>query len=277
MQCENDYNPTLTNRYHLMNNQCVANIKSCKVMGSVAGDCSECYFEGPDSYYKLANGDCVKCDQVGCKAYSTSCQCLECQNGYRYVNNLCVACQNLHCIKCQVDVQSCERCATYYGLFSSACIRCAKTNCLNCDGDYTLCKLCEDGYYLSAGSCFLCQANCLLCESNTKCTQCAPGTYLQANGRCKVKPTNCLEVDSKYLGDNVAVCRKCAYGYQVVEGNCYPCSHALYNVNVRCKLVEHLRKVLSELLRFEVIWAKFSFGDVVNSVARSFNVFIVRS
>jgi hypothetical protein len=29
----------------------------------------------------------------------------------------------------------------------------------------------------------------------------------------------------------VAVCKKCAYGYQVVEGSCYPCSHALYNVN----------------------------------------------
>lgn len=95
-----------------------------------------------------------------------------------------------------------------------------------------MCKKCVDGYYLSSGSCFLCQTNCLLCESNTKCTKCASTHYLQTNGRCKAKPSNCIEVDSRYLSDNVAVCKKCAYGYQVLEGNCYPCSHSLYNVTI---------------------------------------------
>ncbi len=101
---------------------------------------------------------------------------------------------------------------------------------MNCDGDYTQCKVCADGYYLSSGSCYLCQSGCSLCQSNILCTQCANGYYLQANGRCKQKPTHCIDIDSRYLTDNVAVCIKCDYGYQVIEGNCYPCSQALYNV-----------------------------------------------
>lgn len=28
----------------------------------------------------------------------------------------------------------------------------------------------------------------------------------------------------------MAVCKKCEYGHQVIEGNCYPCNQALFNV-----------------------------------------------
>ncbi len=44
LQCMNDYDATLTNRYHLIQNQCVSNIKSCKMMNSTTGGCSDCYF-----------------------------------------------------------------------------------------------------------------------------------------------------------------------------------------------------------------------------------------
>jgi len=107
LQCLDDYHSTLTSRNHLINGLCVPNVKSCKMMKNSAGECESCYFESPNLYYKLSNNECVQCNQLGCKTYSTTCQCLECQSGYRYVNNLCVACQNLHCIKCQTDVQSC--------------------------------------------------------------------------------------------------------------------------------------------------------------------------
>jgi len=80
-----------------MANTCVANTKNCKVMKNVNGDCSSCYFEAPDNYYKLNGLQCTKCILAGCASFSTTCQCLSCQNGYRFINNLCSACQNLHC------------------------------------------------------------------------------------------------------------------------------------------------------------------------------------
>lgn len=40
LQCLHDYDPTLTNRNHLINNQCISNINSCKSIKNTAGDCS---------------------------------------------------------------------------------------------------------------------------------------------------------------------------------------------------------------------------------------------
>jgi hypothetical protein len=127
-------------------------------------------------------------------------------------------------------VQSCEACASGYGLLSSACILCTNSNCQNCDGDYTECSICNNGYYLNSGSCYRCQSNCLTCSSSTSCSICAGGYYLQANGRCQLLPSNCLLVDPNYISSSVAVCKKCKYGYQVLSGNCYPCSQSLFNV-----------------------------------------------
>jgi hypothetical protein len=40
LQCLTDYHSTLTNRNHLINGQCVPNVKSCKMMKSSSGDCA---------------------------------------------------------------------------------------------------------------------------------------------------------------------------------------------------------------------------------------------
>lgn len=72
LQCQNDYSATLSSRYYLMSGQCIANTNRCKVMSSVYGTCSSCYFES-GAYYTLVNGVCNQCSQVGCATYSTSC------------------------------------------------------------------------------------------------------------------------------------------------------------------------------------------------------------
>lgn len=96
---------------------------------------------------------------------------------------------------------------------SSACVLCQPSSCANCDGDSTICQICNNGYYLSGGRCYNCQSNCLTCLSNTQCSTCTPGTYLQNSGRCKTLPTNCLQIDPTSLGSTVGACKRCSYGF----------------------------------------------------------------
>jgi hypothetical protein len=231
LQCSNDNSATLTSRYLLVGSQCVSNANRCKDMLDNTGKCSTCYFSSTDGYYSLNNaGVCVLCSVSGCATYSTTCQCLSCQDGYQYINNQCIQCQNLHCYQCQASISSCQSCAPAYGRLSSACLLCQPSNCFNCDGDNTQCVQCNTGYYLANRQCYTCQANCLSCVSNTQCTKCANGYFLQANGRCKTLPSNCVQIDSSTLASNIGSCKRCAYGYILLSGNCYPCSSSLFNV-----------------------------------------------
>ena len=230
LQCANDYSATLTSRYLLVGSQCVANTNRCKDMLDASGKCSSCYFT-PAAYYQLtAAGVCSLCSVPGCDTYSDTCQCLACQNGYQYINNQCIQCQNLHCHKCQNSISSCQSCAPAYGRLSSACLLCQPSNCYNCDGDNTQCAQCNPGFYLAGGRCYTCQTNCVTCVSNIQCTSCIAGTFLQANGRCKTLPANCIQIDSTTLSSNIGSCKRCAYGYILLSGNCYPCSSNLFNV-----------------------------------------------
>ncbi len=231
LQCSNDNSATLTSRYYLVNSLCVANTNNCKDMLDSSGKCSSCYFTSATGYYSLsASNVCVLCSVPGCLTYSSACQCLSCQNGYQFINNQCIACQNLHCYQCQASVSSCQSCAPSYGRLSSACLLCQPSNCANCDGDNTACAVCNTGFYLSGGLCYNCQNNCLSCISNTQCTSCAAGYYLQSNGRCKVLPSNCIQIDTTTLSSNVGSCKRCSYGYILLAGSCYPCSSSLFNV-----------------------------------------------
>lgn len=231
LQCSNDASATLTSRYYLVSNQCVHNTNNCKDMINVAGQCSSCYFSAATGYYSLSAGVCTLCNVVGCSTYSSTCQCLSCQNGYQFINNQCIACQTLHCYKCQASVTACEACAVSYGRLSSACQLCQPSNCYNCDGDNTVCAVCNVGYYLNSGQCYQCQAHCASCTSNTQCTSCSAGYFLQTNGRCKTLPSNCQSIDNTTLGSNVGSCKRCNYGYILLDGNCYPCSLSIFNVH----------------------------------------------
>jgi hypothetical protein len=231
LQCSNDNSATLTSRYLLVSNQCVANTNKCKDMLDSTGKCSSCYFTS-NGYYSLSGaGVCSLCNVAGCATYSSACQCLSCQNGYQYINNQCIQCQNLHCYQCQASISSCQSCAPAYGRLSSACLLCQPANCNNCDGDNTVCTQCNTGYYLSNGQCYQCQTNCLTCTSNVLCSSCAANNFLQANGRCKALPANCIQIDNSTLASNIGSCKRCSYGYILISGNCYPCSSSLFNVS----------------------------------------------
>jgi hypothetical protein len=232
LQCLNDAHPTLASRYLLVGSQCVANLNKCKDMADATGRCSSCYFTASYGYYSLAGGVCGLCNVAGCLSYSSSCQCLSCQEGYQFLNNQCNACQTLHCSSCQSTITACQACAVAYGRLSSACQLCQPANCLNCDGDSTACAACNPGYYLSAGNCFGCQTHCLACSSSTRCTSCAPTHYLQSNGRCKSLPSHCVSIDDSTLDLDVGSCKRCEYGYILLDGNCYPCGLSLFNVSL---------------------------------------------
>lgn len=230
LQCSNDAHPTLSNRYYLIGNSCVSNTRLCKGMADTSGTCSTCYFEATGGFYSLSSGSCVLCNVAGCNSYSPTCQCLGCSDGYQFINNQCIACQTLHCNRCQTLVTACETCTLAYGRLSSACQLCQPAHCSNCDGDSTVCAVCDDGYFLSNGACFRCQDNCLRCQSGTVCRVCTAGYYLQANGRCKTLPSNCISIDTSSLGSSVGSCKRCSYGYILLEGNCYPCGLSVFNV-----------------------------------------------
>ena len=144
LQCLNDLDLVLTNRYYLINDVCVNNANNCKMMADTAGKCSECYFSVTDNvFYRLdTSGACIKCNASGCATYSTDCTCQSCLPGYQFVNNQCIACQNLHCEQCANNTLSCTKCASSYGIFSTTCSLCLKSNCVNCDGDFSVCAQC---------------------------------------------------------------------------------------------------------------------------------------
>ena len=241
LQCSDDAHATLTSRFYLVSGQCVANANRCKSMSNTAGSCSLCYFTATEGYYSLAGGICNLCSVTGCKTYTSICQCLSCNDGYQFINSQCNSCQTLHCNICQASVTACQTCAVTYGRLSSACILCQPANCDNCDGDSSICTVCSMGYFLNSGQCYSCQTNCLSCTSNILCTSCSSTHYLQANGRCKTLPSNCLSIDKTKLSSNVGACKRCDYGYILLDGNCYPCGISLFNVSFGGYLVGTLQ------------------------------------
>ena len=115
LQCSNDAHATLTSRFYLVGNQCVANTNNCKDMLDNTGACSVCYFTQAEGYYSLIGGVCTLCNVAGCLTYSSTCQCLSCNSGFQFINNQCNSCQSLHCSVCQASVTACQSCDVAYG------------------------------------------------------------------------------------------------------------------------------------------------------------------
>lgn len=243
-QCNNDYITPISSRYHLVGTSCILNTRNCKMMNS-NGTCSSCYFEN-GMYYTLSAGTCVNCSITGCDNtrldVSKGCVCQACLAGYRFVNNICIPCANLRCTSCPMDINNCTSCVDTFGIFSSACAKCNLNNCLNCDGDVSKCLSCANGYYLENSQCYACQTSCSRCTSNTKCVECAAGSYLAETGLCMQLPVNCVEVYE------TGHCKLCGFGYFPVDGSCYECSINGYNVRCFIDLDGFVSGVLSQLL-----------------------------
>ena len=169
-QCQNDYNTTLTERYYLVGITCIKNVKNCRKISDIYGNCSQCY-DG----YTISSGSCVQCTFTGCLAanqtvLSNVCTCTECDSGYYLTSPTCTACSTTNCAVCPGD--TCSSCVTGFWLNGATCSASTASNCKTAS-TATLCSVCNDGYYKGSDDlCYNCQANCLKCTDRYTCTLC---------------------------------------------------------------------------------------------------------
>lgn len=222
IQCLYDYNATLTERYYLVGITCIKNIKSCRKISDIYGNCSVCY-DG----YTITGGACVQCAFTGCKSGFTSvvanvCTCTACNSGYYLSGGACLACSTANCATCPGNV--CATCIVGKYLNVGSCDPSSAGNCLTAATALT-CSVCNDGFYLGSDNlCYRCQSNCLLCLGRFSCTICAFGYFLHSNGACAMMPSNCVALDVAFG------CKLCEYGYYVYNGYCIPCKVELGTV-----------------------------------------------
>lgn len=195
-QCQSDSDAVLTNRYYLVGITCIHNIKSCRKILDIQGNCLNCY-DG----YTLTAGSCVACPFTGCKTGSTSvvsnvCTCSDCINGYYLNSGACTACSTTNCASCPGN--TCASCLTGFYLNLGACTASVVSNCLTYANAAT-CSVCNPSYYKGTDNlCYACQSHCLTCTTRYTCTSCAAGYYLATNNACNAMPSNCVALDGSF-------------------------------------------------------------------------------
>lgn len=214
-QCQNDYSITLSSRYYLVGITCIQNVKNCRKISDIYGNCSQCY-----SNYQLGNGSCTLCAFTGCVAANSSvlnnvCTCTLCSTGYYLSGVVCTVCSTAFCSTCPTNV--CSTCIAGYYLNGGVCSVSALSNCLTATA--TICTVCQPGYYKGTNNlCFNCQSTCATCTGRFVCTSCITNYYLHGPQQsCLPMPSNCLTLDTNYN------CNLCSYGYFLSNYYCLPC------------------------------------------------------
>lgn len=140
---------------------CVHNLKSCKKVSDIYGNCSSCY---PNYISNL--GSCQACPYTGCVLSSSSvvsniCTCTQCLSGYYLTGVTCTPCSTVNCAICAGDV--CSACVQGYYFNGGVCALATVGNCLQAkSGSATLCAICNTGYYKGTDElCYACPGNCL--------------------------------------------------------------------------------------------------------------------
>jgi len=126
-QCQNDHHATLSLRYYLVGITCISNLKNCRKILDINGNCNQCY-----SGYTLTAGSCVLCPYTGCRSTNTSvvlnvCTCSECQSGFYLSGVNCLACTVSNCATCTAS--TCNQCNPGFHLNANACVSNILTNC----------------------------------------------------------------------------------------------------------------------------------------------------
>lgn len=81
---------------------------------------------------------------------ATTCQ--SCSAGFKLNNKACDACKVEHCLKCEKDVNKCEKChMKYFVKEEKKCEKCP-SDCLECENEGK-CTKCADGFSESGGEC----------------------------------------------------------------------------------------------------------------------------
>lgn len=252
---------------------CVAYNNDVNAFEQVCTTCAPDYF--------LVGNACVKGSIANCKNLETATRCNACNDGFTlilgdnntnfcYPNSAKLNCKTFDANGFQAGILRCTQCSSNNYVISTSttdfqptfCMpfsgldKCIKfNNSLLLSSSSFQCQKCQDDYYLSNGSCIKRTIKPAECTSYDplaeKCTACAYGFYLAANGAsCIAYPEgikDCIVYSSKsvcsacdtkfYLVDNACVavvteipncvyyhdaniCKTCANNYINVQGAC---------------------------------------------------------
>lgn len=241
---------------------------TCDPTGCVDNNCNYCHRSHPnicitckDNYF-LKDNFCVNPCQPGFYGYQKKCQpcatnckqcdydkCIECFNGYYFLNGTCVKCTDpmnvivgKDCKTC--DVPDCMKCNV---ADSNSCNKCRFPKVLLSNGKCS--SVCNDGFYKQGEECLPCIAPCLKCLYKNQCITCTTGNYLTGNvcgpcssgykpnsqGKCiTCKDPNC----NNCKPDTPEECKECTTNYFLYLKKCYSnCVIGTYadNVTGQCK------------------------------------------
>jgi len=211
---------------------------TCKV----AEECKDGLFRD------IETGDCLPC-KPECPTCSDIETCLSCKDGKPpvdgncetscpvnsvEVDDICVNCTDINCLKCADNLDTCFECKEPLILYKGKCH-----------------NVCPDGSYKNTevGECKTCPYNCKTCEDDKNCNTCAPSFFLFNNDCVNPCPDNyfencnkcekCHESCSKCKGNTENDCIKCANDFYKFEDNCkFICPNGYFKVETPEKKCE---------------------------------------
>lgn len=175
----------------------------------------------------MSNGTCIICSYMcsSCVVINSISKCSVC-SGSTYLDSSTASCKN-----CANGALACTGptviivCQTGYYRTNNTlfCLACP-SNCQSCPSSNTICTSCNSGYYLNSSNCYVCNlTNCLTCNS-LNCLSCNTSYYV-SSGTCKSCSSNCNKCSSS------TACTTCAQGYYLVAGGCVKASTSIDNCN----------------------------------------------
>lgn len=139
---------------------------------------------------------------------------VQCPESYEF-------CTNAPCVNLCSGRGTCHEstCSCYSGYGNSDCSLNCYNPCRNCQDSNSQCTSCFDGYYLNTNDCFQCNDNCFTCkDSSTNCLTCKDGFILQPDNTCKkICPLGCSDCSSQ------SICTKCEIGFVLSYDLCIHC------------------------------------------------------
>ncbi|ELP91447.1 protein serine/threonine kinase, putative [Entamoeba invadens IP1] len=195
-------------------------------------------------HYLNGDGFCSKCSE-NCTRCLNSETCVECEEGFKVSDNVCVKQNNANCDFFSDIKGGCVICSSGYYLEDKECQKCQNEGCTciqasvctGCIANYYMpntlsickpfeeltnciiktdrgCTLCNESYYLSDGECDLCSSACKTCKSSAEeCTQCSQ-EYVKKSISTRFSCVHYTEVP-KCLGAQEGLCSSCESGYKL--------------------------------------------------------------
>ncbi|KAL4490211.1 hypothetical protein ABPG73_021255 [Tetrahymena malaccensis] len=179
--------------FYNINGNCIESCPSYTFQNSSTKNC-ETPINYCDTYSSSSTPLCIFC-QYGYLLYQTSPsnQCIpfnSCNNGYTYVYNLCIACEQ-NCNKCLSNKKCIQPSSNYY-LYNDSPI-----------------LSCPPGTYLSGFTCLNCGQYCQQCTDSNICTQRLPASLLYLMGTQVYVYFNPVCQLNQYYDTNLQQCINC--------------------------------------------------------------------